>query len=133
MIGVSSSDSEFRNSTSADAGLLHDSSHSVFSALDAHLEQFAMHSRASVGVEFWALSNGFDRAEDDMPLGLSRFGRLPLVTQPLVERGSANEEHFALGFNRPIVSMLTNELKPQEFSFAKKAVAFFKISRSILS
>ena len=126
MIGVSSCDSEFRNSTGADAGLLHDSGDGVFSAPDAHLEQFAMHARTAVGVELWALSNGFDRAEDDMPLGLSRLGRLLLGGQPLVERRAANEEHFALGFDGPNVSMLTDELKPQEFSLAKRPWLFLK-------
>lgn len=133
MIGFGSCDTEFWSCISADASLLHNSGNGVFSALDADFEQFAMHSRTAVGVEFWTLSNSFDCVENDVPLCLSRFGRLHLACPPLVESGAADEEHFALDFDRPNVSVLADKLKPQEFSFAKKAVAFFKISRSILS
>ena len=112
MIGVGSCDSELWSCTSADASSLHNSGDGVFGALDADFEQFAMHSRTAVGVEFWTLSNGFDRVEDDVPLCLSRFGRLLLACPPLVESGAADEEHFALNFDRPNVSVLADKLKP---------------------
>ncbi len=56
-----------------------------------------------------------------------------LSAKPLVERSSCDLKHAAESRDWPLFLLLPDELQPQVFSFAKKAVAFFKMSRSILS
>ncbi len=55
------------------------------------------------------------------------------TSQPFVKRRTSDFQLVAQHFNWPAISMLFDELKPQPFSLAKKAVAFFKMARSIFS
>ncbi len=67
----------------------------------------------------------------DLILPLLSFGRCSL--EPFVKRRARDLKHTAKDRDRPAMLVLRDESKSQPLSFAKKAVAFFKISRSILS
>lgn len=56
-----------------------------------------------------------------------------IATDKLIVRGARYFESSAKHRDRPLIAMLVNEREPQLFSLAKNAVAFFKMSRSILS
>jgi hypothetical protein len=54
-----------------------------------------------------------------------------LMPPPSVEPGSRDSERHARHDSRPLLLMFLNEGIPHRDSLAKKAVAFFEISRSI--
>ncbi len=74
--------------------------------------------------------NAFDFGHDQLLLLLSCRR---LSSQPFVKCRARYFQHAAQNVNWPAFFMLFDEFKPQPFSFAKKAVAFFKMSRSIFS
>ena len=74
--------------------------------------------------------NAFDFVDDDR-LFLSSSGQF--FRLPLVVSGGRDLQHSTLSLGGPTFSIFKNELASQLFSFTKKAVAFFKMSRSILS
>ena len=92
--------------------------------------EFTVHSWTSVVGHPWLLADLFDRFN-----GFVSFDRTccRLSLFPLVVSGPADLQHSALDLNWPSTAMLADELEPQLLSLAKKAVAFFRISRSILS
>lgn len=92
-----------------------------------------MDAWASEGVLSGTIVDVPDLFEDGLPFGLSVSGLGVPGGQPLVEGRAADLQDFAEDFDGPEVSVLVDEAKSQEFSLAKKAVAFFKMSRSILS
>ena len=74
--------------------------------------------------------NAFDFVHN---LFLILVGSGRLSVEPLVERSTRDFQNAAHHDDRPAMLMLRNELQPHPFSLAKNAVAFFKMSRSILS
>ncbi len=89
-----------------------------------------MHPRAAVGAEpgYCVDATDFSHNASLLTTGL-RFASL----ERLVEGSPRHPEDAALRFDRPDRAMLLNEPDSQLLSLAKKAVAFFKMSRSILS
>ncbi len=75
-------------------------------------------------------SNRFDGPDDLHLLRLGRGG--PTMSEPVV-RSRGDFQNSTQHRNRPSMAVLADELQPQPFSFAKKAVAFFKMSRSMMS
>ncbi len=57
--------------------------------------------------------------------------RRRFAAAPLVVSGAADMVNPALRLDGALFSMLKDELKPQLFSFTRKAVAFFRMSRSM--
>ena len=89
-----------------------------------------MHSWAAVVLMTWQCVNAFDFRNDQLLFLLS--GRR-LAAKPFVESCASDFQDLAKNIDGPAVAMFFDELKSQPFSLAKKAVAFFKMSRSILS
>ena len=76
------------------------------------------------------LTNLFDRIGDLLLFVLSRRG---FSSGEFVVGRTRHFESPAEHRDRPSIAMLVNESEPQLLSLAKNAVAFFKMSRSILS
>ncbi len=130
MIRVGRCDSELPFATGSNSFISHEFGDGVFGVFDAVLLEFTVHSWASVVSHPWLLVNLFDRFNGFV--SFDRGGRW-LCLLPLVVSSPADLQHAALNLNGPSFSMLEDEVEPQLFSLAKKAVAFFRISRSILS
>src|SRR5436309_703949 len=65
--------------------------------------------------------------------GTPHGGRARRTLPPRIKSTARHLQHIALNHDRPHHSMPLNEGVSHRDSFAKKAVAFFKISRSIRS
>lgn len=89
-----------------------------------------MHSWTAVILMARERVNAFDFGRDQLLLLLSCRG---LSSQPFVKSRARDFQHAAQGLYWPAFFMLFDEFKPQPFSFAKKAVAFLKMSRSIFN
>ena len=77
------------------------------------------------------LQSNFVDGLSDLRLFVFRFARIT-TSKPIVRR-TCHFENSTEHRDRPSIAMLANKLQPQLLSFAKNAVAFFKMSRSILS
>jgi hypothetical protein len=112
------------------ACLSHALGNGAATALDASLDDFTMHSRTAVGIVMFLYADLLDGLSDLRLLDLSLRRITP---NELVVRSSRHFEDSTEHRDRPAIAMLVDELQPQLLSFAKNAVAFFKMSRSILS
>ena len=74
MIGISGGDSELGRLSSPDAGDAHDFSHGVFGTGDSGFEEFLVYARAAEGIQFGALVDSLDPAEDGLAFGFRRLG-----------------------------------------------------------
>ena len=130
MIGVSRCDSELTFATGSNSFTLHEFGDSILGVFDAVLLEFAVHSWASIVSHSWLLVDLFDRFD-----GFVSFdcGRGSLCFLALVVSGPTDLQHLALDLNWPSLPMREDEVAPHLLSLAKKAVAFFKMSRSVLS
>ena len=94
------------------------------------LDQFAMHSWTSIRFVMFLQSNRLDGPED---LHLLRLGCRGPTTSELVVRSRGDLQNSKQHRIRSSMAVLADELQPQPFSFAKKAVAFLKMSRSMMT
>ena len=105
----------------------HQPAHSLFPAAYPLGTQFGMNSRASV--RFLALLvNGFDFGDQATILSLM-LGFRP--SSPCVISASRYLHHLAQQLNRIFAPLFFDESISQRDSLAKKAAAFFRISRSM--
>jgi len=89
-----------------------------------------MHPRTSVRIEVFLQPN-FVNGLSHLHFFGFRFARTT-ADKPLVRR-TRHVEDSTEHRDRPSIAMLADKPQPQLLSLAKNAVAFFKMSRSILS
>ena len=130
MFGIGSNDFEFRSNLGANTFLLHELGNRVLTACDTNAFDFFMQTRTAIVIQLGNGMNAFDFGHD---FGLLEFGIAGRLVKRFVIRSPGHLEDAALRLDGPDIPMLVDEAESQLFSFAKKAVAFFKISRSILS
>ena len=130
VVGVGGGNSEFRTAIGCDSSLSHALGDRVSTTLNSSANQFAVHAGTSVRIVMFLQSNRFDGSDD---LHLLRLGRRGPTMSELVVRSGGDFQNSTQHRNRPAMAVLADELQPQPFSFAKKAVAFFKMSRSMMS
>ncbi len=63
--------------------------------------------------------------------GIVRLNKSVNGTSPRIVAAARDLQNLTCQRNRPLIPVIQDELKPQFFSLAKKAAAFFNISRSI--
>src|SRR5712691_5280969 len=107
----------------------HDLGHRLAIALRPTLPQRAMHTHGPIALTAQAM---------DFPNFLNqrgplRRGRARRTLPPRIKPAARHLQHRALNHDRPLAPMLMDEGVSHRDSFAKKTVAFFKISRSIRS
>src|SRR5207248_752701 len=95
----------------------------------AACDQLGVQPRAAVAALQLPV-NRFELDDQGVPLLLALRGR---AGPPGVEAASRDLQHPAEQPHRPVLPMVLDEGVPHDDSLAKKAVAFFKMSRSIWS
>src|SRR5690349_1145770 len=91
--------------------------------------QFAVDARVPIS----ALMTTVDGSDVDPCGGVGPGSRRGFPLEPCVEAGAPDLQNLAQHDNRVVGLLLRDEAKPHLLSLAKKAVAFFRISRSISS
>ena len=112
--------------TCPDAFATHQMLHSLSTDLPACFHQVQVHSRTPVGFTACRVKTSDLRREPGILLSSLRG----FTATPSVVAGTRNLENSTRDSDRPDRLLRVDELVPHEFSLAKKAVAFFSISRS---
>ena len=130
MIGVSGRDAELCSAFGLDPSVSHALGNRVAATLNSPRNKFQVHPWTPVGIVALEQTDLFD-FRDDLDLLPFRFGGRAM--SELIVCCSRDMEHSTEHRDWPAITMLVDEVQSQVFSLAKKAVAFFKMSRSILS
>ena len=112
--------------TCLDAFATHQMLHSLSTDLPACFHQVQVNSRTPVGFTACRVKPSDLRREPGILLSSLRG----FTATPSVVAGTRNLENSTRDSDRPDRLLRVDELVPHEFSLAKKAVAFFSISRS---
>lgn len=130
VIGIGGCDAEFCSAFCSDSRVPHALGNRVSAALDSSFDEFTMHPWTPVGVKVFLRS---DFVDDGYDLSLLCFGLGNRAVNKLIVSRSCDLQDSTKHRDRPATTMLVDEPQSQLLSLAKKVVAFFKISRSILS
>src|SRR6185437_4738638 len=109
--------------------LTHEFSHRVLAAILAPCPQFPVHTRTAVAF-FDLLMDGLDFDDQRLTPSLAYTGGTP---SPGVVAAGGNLQQPTHQSHRPVGAVFVDEAVFHSDSLAKKAVAFFKMSRSIWS
>src|ERR1039458_486392 len=132
MPAVGGRDAEAPLAASPDAMLLHQPLHTLLAYTNALSPQLPPDARPAVGSAILRIS-GADVNQQRFVAQMTARGYLPAPRQMLVVTGHAYAEYTALHPDRPDSLVLLNKGVLHFWPFAKNAVAFPRMSRSIVT